>query len=64
VLLFVFCGSGSLFGIATDYKLNDPEFESGPEAQPAFSTIGAGSFPGVKRPGRGADHPPPPGAEV
>jgi hypothetical protein len=22
------------------------------------------SFPGVKRPGRGADHPPPPSAEV
>jgi hypothetical protein len=26
--------------------------------------MGTGSFPGVKRPGRGADHPPPPSAEV
>jgi hypothetical protein len=25
---------------------------------------GTGSFPGVKRPGRGADHPPPSSAEV
>jgi hypothetical protein len=29
------------------------------EAHPASCTMGAGSFPGVKRPGRGADHPPP-----
>jgi hypothetical protein len=27
-------------------------------------TMGTGSFPGVKRPGRGADHPPPSSAEV
>ena len=26
--------------------------------------MGTGSFPGVKRPGRGVDHPPPPSAEV
>ena len=26
---------------------------------PAFCTMGTGPFPGVKRPGRGADHPPP-----
>jgi hypothetical protein len=26
--------------------------------------MGTGVFPGVKRPGRGADHPPPPSAEV
>jgi hypothetical protein len=25
---------------------------------PASSTMGTGSFPGVKRPGHGADHPP------
>ena len=29
-----------------------------------FYKMGAGSFPGVKRPGRGVDHPPPPSAEV
>ena len=33
--------------------------QSGPGANPASSTMGTGSFPGVKRPGRGADHPPP-----
>jgi len=26
--------------------------------------LGTGSFPGVKRPGRGFDHPPPSSAEV
>jgi hypothetical protein len=26
--------------------------------------MGTGSFSGVKRPGRGADHPPPPSAKV
>jgi hypothetical protein len=27
-------------------------------------TMGTGSFPGVKRPGRGVNHPPPSSAEV
>ena len=32
--------------------------QAGPGAQPASCTVGTGSFPGVKRPGRGADpHP-------
>ena len=31
--------------------------QTGPEAQPAFYTMGTGSFQGVKRPGRGFDHP-------
>ena len=34
-------------------------FQTGPEAYPASCTMGTGSFPGVKRQGRGADHPPP-----
>jgi hypothetical protein len=33
-------------------------------AHPASCTMGTGSFQGVKRPGRGADHPSPPSAEV
>jgi hypothetical protein len=33
-------------------------------AKPASYTIGTGGFPGVKRPGRGVDHPPPSSAEV
>jgi hypothetical protein len=32
--------------------------QTGPEAHPASYIIGTGSFPSIKRPGRGADHPP------
>ena len=32
--------------------------QTGPEAHPAYFTMGTGSFPGIKRPGRGVDHPP------
>jgi hypothetical protein len=38
--------------------------QTGPVAHPASCTMGTGYFPGVKRPGRGADHPPPSSAEV
>jgi len=38
--------------------------QTGPGAHPVSYTMGTGSFPGVKRPGRGVDHPPPSGAEV
>jgi hypothetical protein len=38
--------------------------QADPGAHPASCTMGTGSFPGVKRPGRGADHPPPSSAEV
>ena len=31
---------------------------TGPVAHPASYTMGTGSFPGTKRPGRGVDHPP------
>jgi hypothetical protein len=58
-------------GIATRYELDDPGIESryrggefssqgqtGPVAKPASYKMGTGSFPGVKRPGRGVYHPP------
>jgi len=32
--------------------------QTGPEAHPASYTRVTGSFPGVKRPGRGVDRPP------
>ena len=66
----------SAVGIATRYGLDGPGIESrwvarfsapvqtDPGAQPAFYTMGTGSFPGVKRLGRGVDHPPPSSAEV
>jgi len=38
--------------------------QTGPGAHPGSHTVGAGSFPGVKRPGRGVDHLPLSSAEV
>ena len=38
--------------------------QTGSGAHPASCTMGTGSFPGVKRPGRGVDHPPPSSADV
>jgi len=61
-------GRGSSVGIATGYGLDGPGIESrwgaifsapvqtGPGAHPASYTMGTGSFPGLKRPGRGVDH--------
>jgi hypothetical protein len=65
-------GPGSSVGIATDYGLDGPGIESrrgrdfshtsrpalGP-TQPPVQWV-----PGVKQPGRCADHPPPPSTEV
>jgi hypothetical protein len=69
-------GRDSVVGIATRYGLQGPGIETrwgarfstpvqtGPGAYPASCTMGTGSFPGVKRPGRGVDHPPSSSAEV
>jgi hypothetical protein len=38
--------------------------QNGPGAHPASYTMGTGSFTGIKRPGRGIDHPPTSSAEV
>ena len=59
-------------GITTGYGLDGPGIESrwgsrfsapvqtGPGTHPASYTMGTGSFPGVKRPVFGVDHPPHP----
>jgi hypothetical protein len=39
-------------------------FQAGPGAHLSSCTMGTGSFAGVKRPGRGVEHPPPSSAEV
>ena len=65
-------GRDSSVGIATRCRLDGPgsnpggggarfsaPVQTGPGAYPTSCTMGTGSFPGVKRPGRGADHPPP-----
>jgi hypothetical protein len=63
-------GRDSAVGIATGYEVDRPGIESrwgaifsapiqtGLGAHPASYTRGTGSVPGVKRPGRGVDHPP------
>jgi len=38
--------------------------QTGPGVHPAFYTVGTSSFPGVKQPGHGTDHPPLSSTEV
>jgi hypothetical protein len=67
----------SSVGIATRYGLDGQGIESRwgrgeifrispdrPWGLPASYALGTGCFPGVKRPGRGVDHPPPSSANV
>jgi len=66
----------SSVAIATRYGLDGPGMKTrygrtfstpvqiGPGAHPAPYTMSTGSFPEVKRPGRGVDHPPSSGVEV
>jgi hypothetical protein len=79
VLLHIFSnsvGRNSSVGIATTLRAGRSEdlipvgarfftpVQTDPGAHPASCTMGTGSFPGVKRPGRGVDHPPHSSAEV
>jgi hypothetical protein len=69
-------GQVSSVGIANRYGLDGPgdlirwgarfsaPVQTGPGAHPASYTVGTGSFPGVKLPWRGFDHPSPFGGEV
>ena len=69
-------GRYSSVGIAARYELDGPgidsqwraifsaPFQTGPGAHPASYTMGTGSFPAVKWPERGVDHPPPSSAAV
>jgi hypothetical protein len=61
-------GWDGVVDIATRYGMVVARFsapvQTGPGAHPASYTVGTGSFPGEKRPGRGADQPPPTNAEV
>jgi len=51
---------GSNFGVG-DILHTSPDW---PGAHSASFSVRVSPFPGVKRPGRGADHPPPTGVEV
>jgi hypothetical protein len=69
-------GPGSSVGIVTELQAGwsgdqipvgarfFAHVQTGPGAHPSSCTMGTGSFLGVKRPGRGADHPLLPSAEV
>ena len=68
-------GRDSAVGIAARYGLGCPgsnpggdeislSIRTGPGNNPASYTMGTGSFQGVKRPGRGVDHPPASSVEV
>ena len=50
-------------GIPVGAKFSAP-VQNGPGAHPTSYTMGTVPFPGVKRPGRGADHPPPSRSEI
>ena len=76
IIIIINVGRDSSVGTATHYGLDGPRIESrcgtrfstavqsGPGAHPTSYTMGTGSFPGVKRPGRGVDHPHSCSAEV
>jgi hypothetical protein len=69
-------GQDSVVGVVVRYGLDGPvieswwgarfsaPFQTGPGVHPASYTLGTGSFPGVKRPGRGVDHPLPSSTDV
>jgi hypothetical protein len=71
-----YVGRDGIVSIATRYGLDGPRIESrwgsrfsapvqtGPGAHPSSYAVDTGSFPGIKRPGRGVNHPPPYSAEV
>ena len=66
-------GWDSSVGIVTCHVLDGPGLNpgggdtpvpTGPWFHPASHTMGTGSFPGLKRPGHGIDHPPPSSIKV
>ena len=69
-------GRDSSVGIAIRYVLDgrgmkswwgarySAPLQTSPGAHPAFCTIGTGSFPGLKLPGRGVDNLPPYSTEI
>jgi hypothetical protein len=76
IYIYIYMGRDSAVRIATRYGLDGPGIESrwgarfsapiqtGPATHQASYTMGTGPFSGVKRPGRGVDHPPLSRAEV
>ena len=68
IIIVIGCRDGSV-STATRYRGSNPgvgegRFSVPVKTDPASFTMGTGGFPGLKRPGRGVDHPPPSSAEV
>jgi len=71
IIIIIIMGRNSADGTATHSGLDGPMTKSrwgatfsafvqtGPVVHPASYTMGTGSFPGLKWPGRGIDRPPP-----
>ena len=76
VIYYYYCGPGQLSRYSDSLRAGrsgdripvgarfSAPIQTGPGAYPASCTMGTESFPGVKRPGRGVEHPPPYSAEV
>ena len=60
---FPAAGAGTCRNFIPDAWFSAP-VQTGPGAHPASCTVSTGSFPGVKRRGRGVDHPPKSSAEI
>ena len=70
IIIIIVRGRDSSVGTETSYGLDGPGIETqwggmfsapvqtGRGAHPSSCTMGTGSFPELKRPGRGVDHPP------
>jgi len=52
-----------IYVVPVEARFSSPD-HTDPGAHPGPSRMGTGSFRGVKRPGRGVNHPPPSSAEV
>ena len=69
LMVFIYSYSDSLRAVRSGDRIPvgarfSSPVQTGPGVHPASYTMGTGSFPGVKRPRRGFDHPPPSSAEV
>jgi len=61
---FIITGKEIYFTETNFFSRFSTPIQSGPEAHPSFCTMGTGSFPREKRPGRGVDQTPPSSTEV
>ena len=61
IIIIAYYNSGDRIPVGARFSA---PVQTGSVAHPTFYTVGTWSFPGLKRPGRGVDHPPASNAEV